>query len=172
MPAGTRPPTAGEWPAALAMAAILAVTVAAVLAGTSFTTPQTSDPGSWYAGLSKPPLYPPGWVFGAVWTPLYAMMAVACWRAWRASRGAPARSQVLAAYGIQLGFNIGWTAAFFGLKSPSLGLAVIAGLAIAVATAAWIFFARDRIAGWLMVPYLGWIGFAAYLNVGIAVLNA
>lgn len=150
----------------LALAAFLAVTFAVSAVGSLATD---SDPGSWYDRLQKPPWNPPGWVFGPVWTVLYAAMAVAAWRVW--ASGDARRRAALALYFIQLALNLGWSVVFFGLQSPGLAFAEILVLAAAIAATMVVFFRIDRLAGWLFVPYLAWVGFAAALNFSIWQLN-
>ncbi|MFA7431918.1 MAG: TspO/MBR family protein [Rhodospirillaceae bacterium] len=129
----------------------------------------------WYASLAKPPLNPPDWVFGPVWTALYAMMAVAAWRIWRQPApqvpGAPSRARALGLWGGQLALNLLWPVLFFALKSPLAALGALVVQAIVLAAATWDFGVRDRMAGLLMVPVLLWVTFAGYLNGGVVVVN-
>ena len=78
--------------------------------------------GGWYAGLAKPTWNPPGWIFGPVWTILYAMMAVAAWRVWLHG-GWPRQKTALRLYLIQWALNALWTPLFFGLHQPGWALA-------------------------------------------------
>jgi translocator protein len=122
-----------------------------------------------YQQYDLPAWAPPPWLFGPVWTVLYALMAVSAWLAWRAQHPYPARA--LAAFGVQLALNFAWTPAFFGAESPGLGLVTIAAVLLAVGW--WVFEAWRvrRLAGALQVPYLVWVGFATALNLAIAVQN-
>lgn len=126
------------------------------------------QPGAWYEALRKPPLNPPGWVFGPVWTVLYVAMAVAAWRVWRAQ---PGPSATLALWGAQLALNALWSWLFFGLERPGLALLDIAALLALLVFTTFALFAVDRTAGWLFVPYVTWVAFASYLNVGLWILN-
>ena len=126
------------------------------------------QPGAWYAELRKPPLTPPNWLFGPVWTLLYVGIAVAAWLVWRSRRGG---SGPLALWAVQLVLNALWSWLFFGLQRPGLALLDIGALlALVVATTAAFFRVRTG-AGALFVPYVGWVGFATYLNAGIWLLN-
>lgn len=127
-------------------------------------------PGAWYAGLDKPPFNPPAWVFAPAWTILYVTMAVAVWRIWCLAASA-ARSQALRQFGVQLGLNALWTPVFFGAQSLSGGLAVILAMAIAIMVTIQRFHPLDRLAAWLLVPYLAWVAFATVLNVSLLALN-
>lgn len=129
-----------------------------------------SSVGSWYAGLTKPAFNPPSWVFGPVWTLLYAMMAVAAWRVWRSAGWRGAQTALLL-YFLQIGINLAWSALFFGLRRPDLALAdCLLLLALIIATGL-AFRRHDRVAALLMVPYGLWVGFACLLNSNIVALN-
>lgn len=121
----------------------------------------------WYPHLIKPPGTPPGWVFGVVWSLIYGLMGVAGWLVWRCIGTGPA----LRPWGWQLLLNAAWSPAFFGLRSPSVGLLVILLLMIMVLQTIRTFSWLSRPATWLFVPYLAWIGYATYLNMGIVLLN-
>jgi len=125
---------------------------------------------TWYRGLAKPPLIPPDWVFAVVWTVLFILMAVAAWRIWLTLPG-PGRRVSLVVFGLQLALNLGWTIIFFGLQLPRVALAMLFALVLAVLADTLLFAQRDRIAATLMLPYLAWLGFVGYLNLGIVDLN-
>ena len=125
----------------------------------------------WFRSLRKSRAEPPRWVFGPVWTALYAKIAYSAWRVWRSSPS-PGRSRALALWGAQLALNGAWTPLFFGARRPRLALADLAALD-ATATAYTATAARvDRTAALAFVPYLGWLGFATYLNGYIVARNA
>lgn len=126
------------------------------------------EPGTWYDGLRKPPLNPPSWIFGPVWSVLYLAIAVAGWLVWRAR---PESAVPLALWGSQLVLNTAWSWLFFGLHLPGLALIeILVLLALLIATT--VSFLRIRtLAGGLLVPYAAWVSFAAYLNAGLWVLN-
>lgn len=121
----------------------------------------------WYPSLTRPPGTPPNWVFGPVWSVLYVLMGVAAWLVWRRS-GA---SRVLRLWGWQLAANAAWTPFFFGLANPALALADIAALLGLLVFTIRGFARVDRVAAVLMLPYLLWTGYAAYLNCGFWWLN-
>ena len=124
----------------------------------------------WYQTLKKPLLTPPDWLFAPTWITLYVMMAVAAWRAWTRSTS-HARRKAMLAFAIQLTLNLAWSFLFFGAKSPGTAALEIFALWIAIIASLIIFWRIDRIAGWLMCPYLLWVTFASYLNISIFVLN-
>src|SRR3954464_1714753 len=76
----------------------------------------------WYAGLIKPSLNPPNWVFAPVWTALYALMAFSVWRILRLHRRTPLGRLGLSLFFIQLALNPAWSWMFFGAHNPFLGL--------------------------------------------------
>jgi translocator protein len=151
----------------LALGVLLALVLIVGAAGSVVTMPKIP---AWYAGLNKPFFSPPNWVFGPVWTLLYIMMAVAAWRVWLV-RKLEQRNQALMLFAIQLALNAFWSPAFFGFEAPRAALVVIAALLLAIALTTLRFFALDRIAGWLFVPYLCWVAFATALNGAIVMLN-
>lgn len=124
-------------------------------------------PGSWYAGLSKPPFNPPGWVFAPVWTILYVMIAIAGWRIWMRERGGTA----MATWFVQLALNFLWPPIFFGLQRPGAALIVIAALLVTIAMFIAQSWRSDRTAALLFLPYAAWVAFAALLNMSIVMLN-
>jgi tryptophan-rich sensory protein len=126
---------------------------------------------TWYPLLHKPSWNPPSWIFGPVWTVLYVLMAVAIWRAWRASSSDAMRSRLVIGYFGQLALNAGWSIIFFGLKQPAWAFIDIIAL-WALLVALQIDIRRtDRLAGWLWLPYLLWGSYAAALNLAIVWLN-
>lgn len=150
--------------AALNMAALVG------FVGLAFLAPLASagiDPRSWYSGLAKPSWAPPGWIFGPVWTLLYAMMGIAAWGVWR-RRG---WSVPLAQWLVQLALNAAWTPIFFGLRQPGWAFAEIVVLWLAIAATLVAFASVVRWSAWLLAPYLAWVTFAAALNFAIWRLN-
>lgn len=119
------------------------------------------DAASFYAQLSKPSWAPPSWVFGPVWSALYALMGVAAWLVWR-SPGS--RGVALGLFGVQLAANALWSWLFFAWHQGALAaveVLVLLGLIVATVAAFW---RRSRLAALLLVPYLLWVGFASVLT--------
>ncbi|WP_255151716.1 TspO/MBR family protein [Halorarius halobius] len=125
---------------------------------------------NWYATLQQPALTPPNWVFGPVWTLLYALMGVAAALVWR-QRETRVAKVGLGLFAVQLALNFAWSLVFFGGQNPIGGLAVIVPLVVAIAGTIAAFWRVDRRAALLLVPYLLWTGFATYLNYAIWALN-
>jgi tryptophan-rich sensory protein len=129
------------------------------------------EPDGWYRELRKPAFTPPDWIFGPVWTLLYILMGVAAWLVWL-RRGNRTVIVALVLFAIQLALNAAWPGLFFGLHNPRLAFAEIVVLWLAIVLTLWTFFRVSKVSGWLMVPYLGWVTFAAVLNMAIWRLNA
>lgn len=127
--------------------------------------------GGWYQTLVKPAWQPPNWLFGPVWTVLYAMMAVSAWLIWR-PMGLKAAAVPLTLFAIQLALNVAWSWIFFGYQRPDLAFVEIVVLWLAIAATMVAFFDRSQLAGWLLAPYLAWVTFAAVLNFTLWRLNA
>jgi tryptophan-rich sensory protein len=147
--------------------AVVPVAAASVL-GSIATMPNIP---TWYAGLSKPGFTPPNWLFGPVWTLLYAMMAFAMWRILSQPASRPGRSVAIASFFVQLALNALWSWVFFGAHSPAAGLVVIFAMIVAIIVTIRAFWPLDRMAAWLLVPYLAWVCYATALNAAVWRLN-
>ena len=126
--------------------------------------------GRWFRSLRKPAFQPPNWVFGPVWTVLYATIAYSGWRIWRAE-DSPARSRALALWGAQLGLNALWTPLFFGARKPAVALADLAALDATAMRFATVARRVEPAAAKAFVPYLAWLAFATALNTAIVAKN-
>lgn len=141
---------------------------AAGAAGAVITAPAIP---TWYAGLHKPALNPPAWVFGPVWTTLYLLMGIAAFLVWRRWGTDPRVKTALAIYLVQLLLNAIWSPVFFALQAPGAALMVIALLWLAIVVTMLKFHPISRAAAYLLIPYLMWVSFASYLNFSIWRLN-
>jgi benzodiazapine receptor len=124
---------------------------------------------TWYPALAKPSWTPSGATIGTAWTILYTLMAIAAWIVWRGGDGD--RQCLLTLYAVQLLLNAGWSALFFGFRSPGLALFEIGVLWVAILATAASFWKVSKPAGALMAPYLIWVSFAGVLNAMIWLLN-
>ncbi|WP_245454036.1 TspO/MBR family protein [Aquabacter cavernae] len=136
--------------------------------GAAVTYPEIA---SWYAGLAKPGWTPPNFAFPIVWTALYGLMAIALWRLWDRAVESPARLRALGLFLAQLALNALWSPVFFGLHAPGPAFVIILALIACVAATLRAAFKADEVAGWLLVPYLPWLCYAAALNGAILFLN-
>lgn len=150
--------------------AIVAIVIceAAGIIGSLFTASSVS---TWYVSLVKPALNPPSWVFGPVWTLLYALMGVSAFIIWKNARGERRGNQALLIFGFQLILNTAWSMIFFGLRDPGFALAGIAMLWASIVWSMLSFYKISKTAAWLLLPYLLWVSFASYLNYSIWLLN-
>ena len=155
-------------PSAFRLLVCLLICLGIGVAGSVFTKPEIVG---WYAGLVKPWWTPPPLVFPIVWTTLYVLIAVSLWRLWDRVLPSSARSTAIGFFIVQLLLNAVWSPVFFGWHAPGWGLAII--LALVVVLIATIRSAAhvDRLAAWLLVPYLFWIAYAGTINAGVVVLN-
>ncbi|XWW92617.1 hypothetical protein V2A60_000542 [Cordyceps javanica] len=131
-----------------------------------------------YLALKQPPLHPPAYVFGPVWTVLYGLMGYAAHRvaaAGLSSLASPATvattKHSLTVYTIQLGLNLAWMPLFFGARRPIEATADLVALLGLNGWLAYTWSAIDETAAWLQLPYLGWLAFATYLSAGAGYLN-
>lgn len=122
------------------------------------------------AVVRKPPLSPPPLTFPIVWGVLFALMGVSAARVYL-SPPSPMRTQSLAIFFVQLAFNFFWSIIFFHLQSYGFALIWLLILWVLILWMIRSFSKVDRAAGWLQIPYLLWVTFAAYLNAGVWALN-
>ena len=118
----------------------------------------------------RPEWAPPASLFGPVWTVLYALMAIAAWLVWR-TRGVRGARGALALFVAQLALNALWTWLFFAWRRGAWAFAEVLVLWVAVAATTVAFARHRRAAGALLVPYLGWVTFAAALTWAVWRLN-
>jgi len=141
------------------------------LVGASGTLVSGSGVTVWYPSLTKPAFNPPAWVFGPVWTTLFALLGVAAWLVWRAGLDKRIVRVALGLFAAQYVVQVAWSGVFFGLRNPLGGLVVIAVLWAGIVATVAAFDRVDRRAALLLVPYLVWVSFAAVLNYELWRLN-
>ncbi len=124
-----------------------------------------------FSFLNKPPLSPPGWLFPIVWTILYLMMGFASYLVYNAKAPTYKKNSALLFYGIQLFFNFLWPIFFFRFEAYLFAFFWLIGLWLLIIITTVKFFGVRKSAGILMLPYLLWVTFAAYLNLSIYLLN-
>lgn len=124
-----------------------------------------------FEALNQPPLSPPGWLFPVVWTVLYVLMGIASYLVSVSDAPHEEKARALWTYGIQLAFNFLWPIAFFNLKWYLFAFLWLVILWILILITALRFGRIRKPAGYLLVPYLLWVAFAGYLNLGIYLLN-
>lgn len=124
-----------------------------------------------YEGLNRPWFSPPSWVFSVVWTILYILMGIAAYRIYLRYKEGEKTKGALIFYGIQLLLNFAWSIIFFVFRLYGLAFIELIILLIFIIITTIKFFKFDKVAGWLMVPYIIWVSFAGVLNFFIWMLN-
>jgi len=129
-------------------------------------------PGEWYAKLNKPTWTPPPWVFGPIWTILYALMATALFLVVRKGTSSPGVVLALCVFAAQLALNTAWSPVFFGLHQIGLALVVIVLMWLMIVMTIGVFWSVSDLAAMLLVPYLVWVTIATALNASIWMQNS
>jgi tryptophan-rich sensory protein len=126
--------------------------------------------GPFYTQLARPDWAPPSFLFGPVWTVLYALMGIAAWLVWRVG-GFRAAKSALTLFLVQLALNALWSWLFFGWHRGALAFADILVLWTLIVATSVAFWRIKPLAGVLLVPYLLWVSFASALNYAVWQLN-
>lgn len=124
-----------------------------------------------YGAFRQPPFSPPGWLFPVVWTILYLLMGYASYRVLASDADPKQIRKALALYGAQLAVNFLWPLVFFRLQWYLAAFIVLLVLWVLIFLTIHAFSDIDEPAGDLLLPYILWVTFAAYLNVGVYLLN-
>lgn len=124
-----------------------------------------------YHFFNKPPLSPPGWAFPVVWTALYILMGIASYLIVVSNGPRKEKLTALALYAMQLALNFCWPLLFFNYSMFLPAFFVLLAMLITTALCTWRFFLLNRTAGFLMIPYIVWTLFAAYLNLSVYILS-
>jgi len=177
MPTHSGPHSTPSFKKGLLLKSIISVIVISTLGFISgyLTSTGISD---WYQEIEKPPFNPPNWIFGPAWTLIYILMGLSFARIWQVV--AKNRYPIVRRFArrglwifvIHFVFNLAWTPVFFALHSPGWAAVIIFILLAFIAILVRHFFRVDRIAAFLLIPYLIWVTFASILNLSIYVLNA
>jgi translocator protein len=131
------------------------------IVGSVFTA---SSVTSWYPTLAKPGFAPPGLIISLVWIALFTLMGISLFLVWREGASRHDVRTALYIFAAQLVVNALWSFAFFGLKSPLAGIVVIIVLWALILATILKFRAVSKSAALLLVPYILWVSFAAFLN--------
>lgn len=124
-----------------------------------------------YATMSKPPLSPPAWVFSVAWTILYIMMGLASYFVLVSKVDTRSKVMAMAVYVVQLAMNFMWSIIFFDAQRYTVAFVWLMIMWCVVILCMAKFYRIDRLAGFMMIPYVLWLTFAAYLNLGAAILS-
>lgn len=153
--------------------AIPELIMALVLVALAAATGARFKPDQWYRTLNKPNWNPPDRLFAPVWTLLYIAIALSAWFAWRGSYDHGTLSLVvgLSLWAAQLVANAAWSWLFSGRHRADWALVDIVVLFMLALATTIVFFHLSVVAGWLFVPYVAWLGFAACLNAALWLAN-
>jgi tryptophan-rich sensory protein len=132
----------------------------------------STDLGPWYRELKQPSWKPPDMLFGPAWTLIYTLAAVAGVKAWEAAPNRAAREWILALFALNAFLNLLWSLLFFRVQRPDWALVEVGLLWASIALLIFVLGRWSRTAGWLLVPYLAWVSFAATLNFAVVRLNS
>ncbi len=149
----------------------LAAALAIPLAVGGFSAFLTRDGMNYFKIVSKPPLSPPTWVFPVMWTILYLMLGAASYLVWVSGASNARRDRALTVYGLGLAVNFLWPIVFFTMRFYLTAFVLLLLLWILAVVTALLFSCIEEKAGKLLIPYIVWLSFAAYLNVGVWLLN-
>lgn len=130
-----------------------------------------TDIGPWYFNLAKPSWQPPDWLFGPAWTTIYILTGIAGVRAWRRADEVQ-RRHLMGALLLNVVLNILWSAIFFTARRPDIALIEVVPLWLSILLMALLVRRYSPLSALLLLPYLAWVAFAAYLNLTIVRLNA
>lgn len=141
----------------------LAGWLALVFAAAAIGSAASVEAAPFYQQLERPGWSPPGWIFGPVWSGLYLAMGVAAWLVWRRhGLGGPRLAFLL--FLAQLALNALWSWLFFAWHDGASAFADILLLWALIVVTVIAFWRLQPLAGALLLPYLGWVSFAAVLN--------
>lgn len=126
---------------------------------------------TWYAKLKKPSFNPPNWIFGPVWTILYALLGISAFLVWEKGWNNSNVQLALAIFAVQFILNFAWSAIFFRLHKTLIALVEIMVLWIFILLTILAFYPISQVAGLVLIPYLLWVSFATLLNFYIWKLN-
>jgi benzodiazapine receptor len=127
--------------------------------------------GPWYRQLRKPSWQPPDWAFAPAWTTIFTLTAWAGVLGWYHAPDAAVRATLIAVFAANGVLNMLWSLLFFRLRRPDWALLEVVALWLSIAVLIVTLAGLSTLGSWLLVPYLLWVSFAAYLNLTIVRLN-
>jgi benzodiazapine receptor len=131
-----------------------------------------TDLGPWYVNLRKPAWQPPDWLFGPVWTLIFALCAISGYLAWRAAPNRGGRDGIIGLFALNGFLNVLWSTIFFRVKRPDWALVEVGLLWFSIVLMIVVLMRYSKIASLLLLPYLAWVTFAAVLNWWVVRLNS
>ncbi|MEO7431386.1 MAG: TspO/MBR family protein [Dokdonella sp.] len=130
-----------------------------------------TDLSAWYYALQKPSWQPPDWLFGPVWTTIFALAALSGLLAWRRAPDATSRRRMLIVFAANVVLNVVWSVLFFRMHRPDFALYEVSLLWSSIVTLMVLMWNYSRTSSLLLTPYLVWVSFASILNLAIIRLN-
>ena len=127
--------------------------------------------GPWYRNMRKPSWNPPEWVFGPAWTVILGLAAWSGVLAWTGAPDAESRLLIAVLFGVNIVLHLLWTPLFFNLRRPDWALIEVVFFWLSVVALIVVLAPISLLAGWLLLPYLLWVAFAAFLNLKIVRMN-
>ncbi|WP_353216125.1 TspO/MBR family protein [Sandarakinorhabdus sp.] len=164
------PPSPWFAAGSFARAALVAVPAILFAGGLAARVSGSTETNAWYQSLTLPVFQPPGPLFGAAWAVLYTLIALAFALVW-ATRDAPGKRGAIALFALGFVINMTWSPLFFRFHMIAAALAVLVVMLLVACLTAAAFYRINRLAAWLMLPYVLWLCFAGVLNTRVLMLN-
>lgn len=155
----------------------ISLAIAVPLGGGLIVSLFTRDAMTKFGSFNQPPLSPPAILFPIVWTILYVLMGLASYFIWKKGQDSRKKSErslsraAFIVYFVQLVFNFAWTPFFFILDLFWFAFVWLLAMWVLVLSLVIISYKISKPSFWMLLPYLLWCTFAAYLNCSIAILN-
>jgi len=127
--------------------------------------------GPWYENLRKPSWNPPNWIFGPAWTVILGLAAWSGVLAWTEAASGSDQLLILSLFAINIVLHMLWSPLFFNLRRPDWALIEVPFLWLSIVLLMLGLAPFSTLASWLLLPYLLWVSFAAFLNLTIVRLN-
>lgn len=148
----------------------LLVSIAIPLAVGGISAVFTAGNMKLFEEIDKPPLSPPGWLFPVVWTILYVLMGIALYLV-VITKSRETKIPAYISFGVQLFFNFFWSIIFFNAQAYLFAFIWLLLLWVAIVVNIYFFNKINSTSAKLLLPYIIWVTFAGYLNLGIYILN-
>lgn len=156
-----------KWKSIFSLIIWITTCLSAGILGTIITSPNTA----WFQSLNKPFFQPPNWLFGPVWTVLYILMGVSIWLISKQGFKTQIAKQALYLFITQLVLNSLWSLVYFGLQQILGAFILIIFIWIFILLTIVWFNKINKVAGYLLLPYILWVSFATVLNASLWFLN-
>ena len=139
----------------------LALTYIVGFVGSLFTSQGANS--EWYESI-KPSITPPNYIFTIIWDILFFLVALSLYFAWTGAKDDKKKEQITLAFGMNFLLNILWSAIFFGMKNPLIALGEIKLLSLSIIWMGLVCWRANKLATFLLIPYLAWVYFAGVIN--------